>query len=486
MPDAWAVGVVLIPFFIWRERNSRLFEAIERQPAASFHALLSSIKEISFSFKRPVRNQADLLCARLLHIPILPCPRQVIQEVWWSRPLVGWVKLNSDGCSLGNPGRAGAGGILRDVTAIPIGAFGIFLGISSNILAEFSAVLHGILLAKEKGVTCLWIECDSTAVWMAFQGRSIPWQTFYLLSRPDGSIKLYEFVVILGAFTVVLAQIPSFHSLRHINLLSLILCLTYSICATAASVYIGNSNKGPPKDYSVQGNPDNRIFNAFNGIAIIATAYGNGMIPEIQATIAPPVKGKMFKGLCVCYVVVIITFFGVSISGYWAFGNQAAGTLLTNFFSNGEPLVPKWFLYIINALTFIQVAPVGLVYLQPTNEILERMFADPQKGEFSKRNVVPRLISRSISIAMATLIAAMLPFFGDINGVIGAFGFIPLDFVLPVIFYNITFRPTKLSPIFWLNTFIATVFSVVAVISAVAAVRQITLDAGTYRLFANV
>ncbi|XP_042515198.1 GABA transporter 1-like [Macadamia integrifolia] len=311
-------------------------------------------------------------------------------------------------------------------------------------------------------------------------------KTIYLLSRPDGSMKLYEFVIILGAFTLVLAQIPSFHSLRHINLLSLILCLVYDISAMVASVYIGNSNKGPPRDYSLQGDSGTRIFNAFNAIAIITTAYGNGMIPEIQATIAPPVKGKMFKGLCVCYVVVIITFFGVSITGYWAFGNQAAGTVLMNFYGNGNPLVPKWFLYIVNTLTFIQVSAVGLVYLQPTNEILERTFADPQKGEFSHRNVMPRLISRSISIAIATLIAAMLPFFGDINGVIGAFGFIPLDFVLPVIFYNLTFRPTKLNPIFWVNTSIATIFSVVAVISVVAAVRQITLDAGTYRLFANV
>ncbi|XP_043687132.1 GABA transporter 1-like [Telopea speciosissima] len=311
-------------------------------------------------------------------------------------------------------------------------------------------------------------------------------KTIYLLSRPDGTMKLYEFVVILGAFTLVLVQIPSFHSLRHINLLSLILCLAYNICATAASVYIGNSNKAPPKDYSVQGNTGNRIFNAFNAIAIIATEYGCGIIPEIQATIAPPVKGKMFKGLCVCYTVVIITYFSVAISGYWAFGNQAASILLSNFISNGEPLVPKWFLYMINTFTFIQVTTVGLVYLQPTNEILESMFADPQKGEFSNRNVVPRLISRSISVAIATLISAMLPFFGDINALLGAFGFIPLDFILPMIFFNLTFRPTKLSPIFWLNILIATIFSVVAVISAVAAVRQISLDAGTYRLFANV
>lgn len=126
------------------------------------------------------------------------------------------------------------------------------------------------------------------------------------------------------------------------------------------------------------------------------------------------------------------------------------------------------------------------VYLQPTNEVLERTFADPQSGAFSLRNVIPRLISRSLSVIIATTIAAMLPFFGDINAVIGAFGFLPLDFVLPVIFYNLTFKPSNRSPIFWLNVSIAAVFSVMGVIAAVAAVRQISLDAKTYRLFANV
>lgn len=86
----------------------------------------------------------------------------------------------------------------------------------------------------------------------------------------------------------------------------------------------------------------------------------------------------------------------------------------------------------------------------------------------------------------ATLIAAMLPFFGDVNALIGAFGFIPLDFVLPMIFYNATFMPSKKSTLFWLNTIIAAVFSAIGVMSLVSAVRQIVLDAHTYRLFANV
>ena len=124
--------------------------------------------------------------------------------------------------------------------------------------------------------------------------------------------------------------------------------------------------------------------------------------------------------------------------------------------------------------------------MQPTNEILERTFADAKKGEFSARNVVPRLISRSLSVAVATTIAAMLPFFGDINALIGAFGFMPLDFVLPFVLFNATFKPSKRGLTFWVNTSIAVVFSVIGVVAAVAAVRQIILDAKTYRLFANV
>lgn len=124
--------------------------------------------------------------------------------------------------------------------------------------------------------------------------------------------------------------------------------------------------------------------------------------------------------------------------------------------------------------------------MQPTNEVLERTFADAKSSEFSTRNMIPRLISRSISVIIATTIAAMLPFFGDINAVIGAFGFLPLDFVLPVIFFNLTFKPSKKKPIYWLNMAIAVFFSVLGVIAAVAAVRQISLDAKAYRLFANV
>lgn len=310
-------------------------------------------------------------------------------------------------------------------------------------------------------------------------------KAIYLLSKPEGGMKLYEFVIIFGCLMLILAQVPSFHSLRHINLISLLFSLAYSACATAGSIHIGNSSE-EPKDYSVDGDSQDVAFGIFNAIAIIATTYGNGIIPEIQATIAPPVKGKMFKGLCVCYMVLSVTFFSVAISGYWAFGNQSEGFVLSNFTQNGKPLVSKRFIFITNIFTIIQLSAVAVVYLQPTNEVLERNFADPKSPEFSARNIIPRITLRSLSVITATLISAMLPFFGDINSLLGAFGFIPLDFVLPVVFYNLTFKPSKRNPVFWLNITIAVVFSAVGVIAAVAAVRQISLDAKSYRLFANV
>ncbi|VAH66062.1 unnamed protein product [Triticum turgidum subsp. durum] len=311
-------------------------------------------------------------------------------------------------------------------------------------------------------------------------------KAIYLIASPGGAIKLYVFVAIFGVFLVILAQLPSFHSLRHVNLVSLLLCLSYSLCAVAGCVYLGTSDRAPPKDYSIVGDTHARVYGVFNALAVIATTYGNGIIPEIQATVAAPVTGKMFKGLCLCYAVVVTTFFSVATAGYWAFGNAAQGLLLNNFMVDGRPVIPVWLLLMAELFTLVQLSATATVYLQPTNEVLEGLLSDPKAGQYAARNVVPRLVSRTLAVAFGTTIAAMIPFFGDMNALIGAFGFMPLDFAVPALFYNLTFKPSKKGFVFWLNTAIAVVFSAVAIVASVAAVRQIVLDAGTYKLFANV
>lgn len=39
---------------------------------------------------------------------------QIPALVSWTRSPIGWIRLNTDGSTLGNPGLAGVGGFLRD------------------------------------------------------------------------------------------------------------------------------------------------------------------------------------------------------------------------------------------------------------------------------------------------------------------------------------------------------------------------------------
>ena len=39
---------------------------------------------------------------------------RVVVNVRWKKPLIGWFKLNIDGASMGNPGKAGGGWLIKD------------------------------------------------------------------------------------------------------------------------------------------------------------------------------------------------------------------------------------------------------------------------------------------------------------------------------------------------------------------------------------
>ncbi|KAK4406452.1 putative ribonuclease H protein [Sesamum angolense] len=72
--------------------------------------------------------------------------RQVPQApsiVRWHAPFPSWFKLNIDGSSLGNPGLAGAAGIIRDSAGHVHLAYQFALGTGTSVLAELTAVWRG-------------------------------------------------------------------------------------------------------------------------------------------------------------------------------------------------------------------------------------------------------------------------------------------------------------------------------------------------------
>ncbi|CAA7049015.1 unnamed protein product [Microthlaspi erraticum] len=89
---------------------------------------------------------------------------RVERLIAWTRPGLGWVKLNTDGASRGNPGLATAGGVLRDDSGQWRRGFALNIGICSALLAELWGVYYGLCIAWEHRAQRVEIEVDSEMV----------------------------------------------------------------------------------------------------------------------------------------------------------------------------------------------------------------------------------------------------------------------------------------------------------------------------------
>ena len=79
--------------------------------------------------------------------------------------------LHADGGARGNPGPAGIGVVLRDDSGGVIGELSEVIGEATNNVAEYNAVIEGLKLAHELGVTDIEIQLDSKLVVMQLLGE---------------------------------------------------------------------------------------------------------------------------------------------------------------------------------------------------------------------------------------------------------------------------------------------------------------------------
>ncbi|PKI70141.1 hypothetical protein CRG98_009473 [Punica granatum] len=98
---------------------------------------------VSSDFNRPFNEAARILdvsanlnSARVREDRVLPNAASEWRLIRWERPPAGWLKLNSDGATRGNPGLAGAGGIIQDEHGNWISGFKHNIGIVSLTTTE--------------------------------------------------------------------------------------------------------------------------------------------------------------------------------------------------------------------------------------------------------------------------------------------------------------------------------------------------------------
>lgn len=77
-----------------------------------------------------------------------------------------------DGCSKGNPGRAGAGAVIYDESNNEVFAESVFAGYSAtNNEAEYTGLILGLNTALKQGITELQVRGDSQLVIRQMQGK---------------------------------------------------------------------------------------------------------------------------------------------------------------------------------------------------------------------------------------------------------------------------------------------------------------------------
>ncbi|KAH1115540.1 hypothetical protein J1N35_008918 [Gossypium stocksii] len=87
-----------------------------------------------------------------------------IVPVPWQGPTLEWQKLNTNGSSQGNPGKAGVGAIIRDHKGNWAKRCSRHIPKANSVEAELCALRDGLKLAVNLNITHLEIEVDATSI----------------------------------------------------------------------------------------------------------------------------------------------------------------------------------------------------------------------------------------------------------------------------------------------------------------------------------
>lgn len=327
----------------------------------------------------------------------------------------------------------------------------------------------------------LIVEVGVDIVYMVTGGTSL--QRFYNLvctnHHCEGrGISRSAWIIIFGSVHLFLSQLPNFNSIAGVSLAAAVMSLGYSTIAIATSF---NNGEIPHVSYHLPPNNSTaaNVFGVFNALGTVAFAYaGHNVVLEIQATIPStperPSKVPMWQGVVLAYIIVAWCYFGVSIAGYYAFGNTVGGNVLQTV---GHPI---WVVAMANLFVFVHVCGSYQIYAMPVFDMLESFLVLRCK---LPPGLPLRLAARSGYVVLTCFVGVTLPFFSDLLGFFGGFAFAPTTYFLPCIIWLCIYKP-KMFSLSWIVNWICIVVGfLLMVVSCIGGLRGIIVDASHYKFY---
>nr|POE64667.1 amino acid permease 2 [Quercus suber] len=274
-------------------------------------------------------------------------------------------------------------------------------------------------------------------------------------------------MITFGIIEVFFSQIPDFDQVRWLSIVAAIMSFTYS--SVGLGLGLGKVAESGKFKGSLMGisigtltkagtvPATQKMWRSLQALGAIAFAYSFSIILiEIQDTIrSPPAEHKTMKKATLFSITITTVFYLLcGCIGYASFGDLPPGSLLTGFgFYN-----PYWLLDIANIAI--------VVHLLGTYQL--NLF---------------RLVWRTIFVIMTALTSMLFPFFNDVVGILGAFGFWPLTVFFPIEMY---ISQKKIAPWTsrWVGLQIITVTCLfIFIAAAVGSFAGLVRDLKTYKPF---
>ncbi|KAL0413386.1 UNVERIFIED_CONTAM: hypothetical protein Sradi_1540300 [Sesamum radiatum] len=146
----------LILWFTWTQQNAAKYDGARFLAANIIFEVDRHLRTLYAAWiLTSTQWKGDLYRAVAMgFIFMLTVPRAP-RVVRWTTPSPTSFKLNSDGSSLGNPGPAGAAGIITDAEGQVLLVYQDALGTATSVIAELTAVWRGLEMALAHG----WPHC---------------------------------------------------------------------------------------------------------------------------------------------------------------------------------------------------------------------------------------------------------------------------------------------------------------------------------------
>ncbi|KAK1412939.1 hypothetical protein QVD17_34560 [Tagetes erecta] len=94
-------------------------------------------------------------------------------EVNWNHPKSGWLKLNTDGSSLGNPGASSYGGVIRNDCGEWVLGYVGNIGFDTSLASEIWGITMGLRLIRVMELKNVIIETDCQAALLLITVKSV-------------------------------------------------------------------------------------------------------------------------------------------------------------------------------------------------------------------------------------------------------------------------------------------------------------------------